>query len=79
LHPAALTDALTSEISAYHGVDSAKGRVIGDDRDPQIVLTVTPALSADLHALHHRIETEALAHARRALGQPSLPVRLDLL
>jgi hypothetical protein len=79
LHPAALTDALTREISAYHGVDSAKGRVIGDGRDPHIVLTVIPAPSADLHVLYHRIETEALAHARRALGQPALPVRLDLL
>jgi hypothetical protein len=79
LHPAALTDALTREISAYHGVDSAKGRVIGDGRDPHIVLSVTPAPSADLHALHHRIETEALTHARRALGQPALPIRLDLL
>jgi hypothetical protein len=43
------------------------------------VLTVIPAPSADLHALHHRIETEALAHARSALGQPALPIRLDLL
>jgi len=79
LHPVALTDALTREISAYHGVDSAKGRVIGDDRDPHVVLTVTSAPSADLHALHRRIETEALTRARRALGQPALPIRLDLL
>jgi hypothetical protein len=79
MHPAALTDALTREISTYHGVDAAKGRVIGDGRDPHIVLAVTPAPSADLHALHRRIEAEALTHARRALGQPALPVRLDLL
>lgn len=79
LQPAALTGALTREIGAYHGVDAAKARVIGDGRDPQIVLTVTSAPSADLHALHHRIETEALAHARQALGQPSLPVQFDLI
>ena len=79
LQPAALTDALAREINAYHGVDAAKGRVIGDGRDPQIVLTVTPVPSADLHALHHRIETEALAHARQALGKPSLPIQLDLI
>ena len=79
LQPAAVTDALTREISAYHGVDTAKGRVIGDDRNPEIVLIVTPAPSADLHALHHRIEAEALAHARRALGKPTLPIQLDLL
>ena len=79
LQPAALTDALAREINAYHGVDAAKGRVIGDGRDPQIVLTVTPVPSADLHALHHRIETEALTHARQALGKPSLPIQLDLI
>ena len=79
LQPAALTDALTREISAYHGVEAARGRVIGDGRDPQIVLTVTPAPSADLHALHRRIETEALAHARQALSNPSLPIQLDLI
>jgi len=78
LHPAAITSALAREISSYHGVDTAKGRVIGDGHDPEIVITVTPATSADLHALHRRIETEALAHARQALGRPSLPIQLDL-
>ena len=79
LRPAAVTDALTREISAYHGVDAVKGRIIGDGRDPQIVLTVSPSPVADLPALHHRIETEALAHARQALDKPSLPIQLDLV
>jgi hypothetical protein len=79
LQPAALTDALTREVGAYHGVEAAKGRVIGDGRDPEIVLVVNPAPSADLHALHRRIETEAIAHARQALGRPSLPIQLDLI
>jgi len=79
VQPAALTGALTREISAYHGVDAAKGRVIGDGRNPEIVLTVTPAPSADLHTLHHRIQAEALFHARQALGKPSLPIQLDLI
>ena len=78
IYPAAITDALASEIGAYHGVGTVKGRVIGDGNAPEIVLTVSPAASADLPALHRRIETEALAHARQALSQPSLPVRLDL-
>jgi hypothetical protein len=79
IQPAALTDALTTEISGYHGVDTARGRVIGDRRDPEIVLTVTTAPSADLAALHHRIETEALTHARHALTNPTLPIQLDLI
>ena len=78
LHPAALTGALAREISTYHGVETAKGRIIGDASDPAIVLTVTAAKPADLHALHRRIESEALAHARQALGKPSLPIQLDL-
>ena len=78
LRPAALVDALTSEVSAYHGVDSAKGRIIGDGRHPEVVLTVITAPAADLQALHRRIEAEAFAHARQATGNPSLPIQLDL-
>jgi hypothetical protein len=78
LRPAALIDALTDEVGAYHGVDSAKGRVIGDGRDPEVVLTVSTAPAADLQALHHRIEDEAFAHARQATGNPSMPIQLDL-
>jgi hypothetical protein len=78
LKPAALIDALTSEVSAYHGVDSAKGRVIGDGRGPEVVLTVSTAPAADLRALHERIEAEAFAHTRRAAGNPALPIQLEL-
>jgi hypothetical protein len=79
LQPAALTGALSREIGTYHGVETARARVIGDGHDPQIVLTVTTAPSADLHALHRRIETEALAHARQALSNPALPIQLNLI
>lgn len=79
VQPTAITDALTREISAYHGVDAAKSRIIGDARNPEVVLVVTPSPSADLNALHRRIEAEALAHARQALGKPSLPIQLDLV
>jgi hypothetical protein len=78
LLPAALTDALTSEIGAYHGVDAVRGRIIGDADDPEIVLAVTASQTADLHALHQRIEAEALAHARQALGKADLAIQLDL-
>ena len=33
MHPAALTGAVTREIETYHGVDSAKARVIGEPAD----------------------------------------------
>lgn len=78
LLPAALTDALTREIGGYHGVEAVRGRIIGDADDPEIVLAVTASQTADLHALHQRIETEALAHARAALGKADLAIQLDL-
>jgi hypothetical protein len=78
IQPAALTDAVTTEISGYRGVQAARGRVIGDSRDPEIVLTVTTAPSADLPALRDRIETEALTHVRQALTNPTVPIHLDL-
>jgi hypothetical protein len=78
LRPVALTGALAREIETYHGVDTARGRIIGDARNPEIVLTVTAAQTADLPALHRRLETEALAHARQALGKTDLPIQLDL-
>jgi hypothetical protein len=42
------------------------------------VLQVTATSAADLPELHRRLETEALVHARQALDNPSLPIRLDL-
>ena len=78
LQPAALTGALTREIETYYGVDSARGRIIGDARAPEIILAITASQSADLHALQLRIEAEALAHARQAIGHADLAIQLDL-
>jgi hypothetical protein len=78
LPPAALTGALAGEIESYHGVDAARGRVIGSEDEPRIVIAVTASQSADLAALHRRTEAEALAHTRQALGRPGLPIQLDL-
>jgi hypothetical protein len=78
LRPTAVIGALTREVSTYHGVDDAHGQIIGDGGAPELVLEVTARQGADLHALHQRIETEALAHARQALDKEDLPIRLDL-
>ena len=78
LLPAALTDALTSEIGAYHGVDTAQARIIGDAAAPEVVVSVTASQNTDLRALHQRIETEALAHVRHAVSNTSLPIELHL-
>jgi hypothetical protein len=47
--------------------------IIGDGRDPEVVLTVITAPATDLQALHHRIEAEPSPHAQQAIGNPSLP------
>jgi hypothetical protein len=78
LQPVALTGALTREIGTYHDVQDVKGRIIGDASDPQIVVTVTAKQTTDLPALHRRVESEALTHARQALGKAHLPIQLDL-
>jgi hypothetical protein len=78
MHPAALTGAVTREIESYHGVHAAKARVLGDPGDPTLVVTLSAYSSADLAALRHRVESDALRHARHALGKPDLPIQLDI-
>jgi hypothetical protein len=74
----ALTDAVVGEIEGYRGVDSARARLIGDPDDPELVVRAVLEETADFTALRQRIETEALTHARQALGNMSMPTQLDL-
>jgi hypothetical protein len=74
----ALTEAVAEEVEAYRGVHSARARLLGGPADPELVLTAALEETADLAALRQRIETAALTHARCAVGNPSLPIQLDL-
>jgi hypothetical protein len=78
LRPGALSDAISTEIESYRGVDTAKARVLGDPGDPHLAIAVTANADANVAALRHRLETGALSHARQALGVPHLPIQLDL-
>jgi hypothetical protein len=78
LSAVALTDAVATEIDSYPGVHSARARLIGDPHAPTLVVTATLEESADLAGLRQRIEANAVEHARQALDDPELPVRLDL-
>jgi hypothetical protein len=78
LRPAALAAAVRDEISTYHGVSSAKARVLGDPGDPRLVVTVAALTTADIPALRQRIETQAFAHSRQALEKADLPIRMFL-
>lgn len=75
----ALTDAVTAEIDGYRGVTGTSARIVGDELDPELRLRVRLNARADVAALRRRIETDAIAHARHALADPHLPVRLDLV
>jgi hypothetical protein len=74
----ALTEAVVEEVESYRGVDSARARLLGDPADPELVMVAALEEAADFAALRQRIETGALTHARSALGNPALPIQLDL-
>ncbi len=74
----ALTDAVVGEIEGYRGVNAVRARLIGDPEDPELVVTAALEETADFTGLRQRIETEALTHARQAVGNMALPTQLDL-
>ncbi len=72
LAPSALVHAVTEEISDYHGVTGARGRILGEATHPTIAVDVSASRRADLPELIERIQREALAHARMALDKPDM-------
>lgn len=73
-----MASAVRDEIESYRGVRKAKVWVIGEAEQPEVAVTVYTDGDGDLAALRDRVEQGALAHARQALDQPELPIRLDL-
>lgn len=78
LHASAVTTAVRDEIEGYRGVRSASARLLNDPRLPDLLLQVDLDPRADIAATRTRIEQEAVAHTRQALGLPDLPTRLTL-
>lgn len=78
LAASALSQAVAEEIGNYHGVTSSKARMLGDANDAALAIEVTASRRAELRPLVDRIEAEAIAHARAALENPDLPVKLDI-
>lgn len=74
----ALTDAVSEEIGTYRGVDSAKAYLVGDSDEPELVVNAALLSDADFTAARRSIETGAIAHARTAVGDPGMPVTLNL-
>jgi hypothetical protein len=74
----ALTDAVAAEISGYRGVRRATARAIGSAARPRVVLHVDLADRASIGEVRRRIDDDAIAHLRTALGDDGLPVELEL-
>ena len=74
----ALTEAVAEETESYLGVNFARARLVGDPAGPELVVTAALEETANFAALRQRIETAALTHARSAVGNPSMPIQLDL-
>ncbi|MDT0530950.1 alkaline shock response membrane anchor protein AmaP [Micromonospora sp. DSM 115977] len=74
----ALTDAVTTEINSYRGVDTSHAKVYGSPTDPRLTITVRTEDSANIAAIRDRIESNALAHIRQALERPDLPIILNI-
>jgi hypothetical protein len=72
LAPSALVSAVTDEISEYHGITGARGRILGEASRPTLALDVSASRRADLPALIERIQRDAVAHARGALDKDDM-------
>lgn len=79
LDAGALTDAVTTEINSYRGIDTSHARMYGSPNDPHLAIAVRTGGDADIAAIRHHIEDDALAHVRHALDRPDLPITLDIM
>jgi hypothetical protein len=74
----AISEAVSEEIETYRGVHTARAQAEGSPADPRLAITINTDQNADLPSLRQRVETNALQHARQALDDPNLPIRLDI-
>ena len=78
LSGSAVTDAVASEIKGYRGISGASAHLLGTRGTPTLLIHATLDGRGDPAELQRRIRTDAIAHARQALDQPDLPVRLEV-
>lgn len=74
----AVTDAVTDELEGQRGVQGARAKFRGDDKEPDLDLKVSVDDTADLGQVRQRIETTTVPHTREALGRPDMPVHLTV-
>lgn len=75
----AITSAIEEEIESYRGVSRTQARLSGTRTAPRLTLVVTLDGRVGVGEIRHRVEEQALDHARRALEIDWLPARVDLV
>ncbi|AEA25104.1 hypothetical protein Psed_2904 [Pseudonocardia dioxanivorans CB1190] len=75
---AAVADAVAGQARALPGISRARARMVGDERDPALRLTVWLAEDADVGEVCRRIPEEVLAAATDAFGGRALPVAVRI-
>jgi hypothetical protein len=74
----AITDAIEDEVESYRGVSRTRARLSGKRTAPRLTLVVTLDGRVGVGEIRHRVEEQALDHARHALETDWLPTRVDL-
>lgn len=77
---AALADAIKADAMSVQGVERARARLVGNEDDPALRLTLWLQQGADLRAVWEGLDQQVLSRARHALGLSRLPtaIRLEL-
>lgn len=78
LSPSALESAVAEEARSYLGVSGARARLTGDSVPLGLLVVAELDGRAPVADLRDRLEDGPVAHARQALENPDLPVRLEL-
>ncbi len=76
----ALADAIKADAISVQGVERARARLVGNEDDPALRLTLWLQQGADLRAVWEGLDQQVLSRARQALGLSRLPtaIRLEL-
>lgn len=77
VHASAVTNAVEDEALGISGVTGASA-TLREHRGPHVSLRVELADSADISEVRTRLEDDVVAHLREGVGDPGLPVTIEL-
>lgn len=75
---AALTETVRTDAEAVTGVQRARVRTAGSQRNPTLRVTLSLRQGTDVREVWEELDTKILSRARRALGTDSLPSAIHL-